>query len=91
MDDTENTASHEITTEAPTKRRTAPRKMTKVSTIRHDLEMTQKEFADAYHIPLSKLRNWEQGYKKPDAITSAYLKVIGRLPLEIKGILRNRK
>jgi len=41
-------------------------------------------FAAAYRIPLSTLKNWEQGRRMPDAPAAAYLLAIKRRP---KGIM----
>jgi putative transcriptional regulator len=53
-----------------------------VRLIRRSLRMSQQQFADAYHIPLPTLRNWEQGRRHPDAPAAAYLRVIARKPRE---------
>jgi len=53
--------------------------------IREKLNMSQVEFAKAYKIPLSTLKNWEQGRRRPDATASAYLWSIERYPKEIKA------
>ena len=53
--------------------------------IREKLNMSQSEFAKAYKIPLSTLKNWEQGRRRPDATASAYLWSIDRYPQEIKA------
>ena len=54
--------------------------------IRGKLKMSQADFAKAYKIPLSTLRNWEQGRRIPDATASAYLWSIERYPQEIKSV-----
>lgn len=51
--------------------------------IRKKLNMSQQEFSDAYGIPLSTLRNWEQGRRKLDNTAIAYLKTIMRFPKEV--------
>jgi putative transcriptional regulator len=38
-----------------------------VKAIRLSLRMSQHHFAVAYRIPLSTLKNWEQGRRMPDA------------------------
>ena len=53
-----------------------------VRSIRRSLRMSQQQFAEAYHIPISTLRNWEQGRRNPDAPAAAYLRVIARRPRE---------
>jgi putative transcriptional regulator len=51
-----------------------------VKVIRRAMALTQEEFAARYAIPLSTLRDWEQGRSEPDQSTRAYLKVIARDP-----------
>lgn len=55
--------------------------------IREQLNMSQTEFARAYHIPLPTLKGWEQGRRQPDATAAAYLNVIARLPDEARAAL----
>ncbi len=55
-----------------------------VKQIREKLKLSQTEFADAYRIPLSSLRNWEQGRRMPDATTFAYLISIMYYPKEVR-------
>jgi putative transcriptional regulator len=54
-----------------------------VKAIRLSLRMSQHHFAAAYRIPLSTLKNWEQGRRMPDAPALAYLLAIKRRPKEI--------
>lgn len=51
--------------------------------IRETLNMSQQEFSKAYGIPLSTLRNWEQGRRKLDATALSYLKAIMKFPKEV--------
>lgn len=60
-------------------------------TIRENLGLSQTEFAQTYKIPLSTLKNWEQGRRSPDATASAYLWTIERLPKEVKSVHRMKK
>lgn len=50
--------------------------MPRVKVIRRALRLTQEEFLARYRIPLSTLRDWEQGRSEPDQPAKAYLKVI---------------
>jgi putative transcriptional regulator len=50
--------------------------------------LSQQAFSNAYHIPLATLKGWEQGRRQPDAMASAYLSVIARLPAETKEALQ---
>lgn len=60
-----------------------------VRAIRRELHMSQHEFAEAYRIPLSTLKNWEQGRRAPDAPAAAYLQAIARRPQVIRDALQN--
>lgn len=51
-----------------------------VRAIRQSLKLSQPEFARRYALPLASLRKWEQGARKPDAATRAYLTLIARNP-----------
>ena len=64
----------------------APR-VPRVSTIRRALKLSQEEFANAFHIPIGTLRDWEQGRKEPDAAARAYLHVIAREPKTVRKAL----
>jgi putative transcriptional regulator len=57
--------------------------MPDVKAIRESLHMSQHRFAAAYRIPLSTLKNWEQGRRYPDAPAAAYLLAIQRRPKEV--------
>lgn len=50
--------------------------------IRKQMHMSQKEFSSAFGIPLSTLRNWEQGRRQLDATAISYLKTIMKYPKE---------
>jgi putative transcriptional regulator len=49
-----------------------------VKRIRQDARMSQAEFAGAFCINPRTLQEWEQGRRKPDATTRAYLAVIAK-------------
>src|SRR5687768_10442034 len=49
-----------------------------VKRIRTAAGMSQADFARAFHIELRTLQDWDQGRRKPDATTRAYLAVIQR-------------
>ena len=51
-----------------------------VREIRGQAGMSQAEFARAFCINPRTLQEWEQGRRKPDATTRAYLAVIARNP-----------
>ena len=60
-----------------------------VASVREELGMTQKEFAEQYYIKLQTLRNWEQEKRTPDSTTLAYLTCIAECPKEIWKILHH--
>ncbi len=47
-----------------------------VAKIRKKTKMTQKEFSVSFSIPLSTLRQWEQGQRVPQGPAQALLKII---------------
>lgn len=49
-----------------------------VAKIRKKTKLTQKEFAESFSIPLSTLRQWEQGQRVPRGPAQALLKIIDR-------------
>jgi putative transcriptional regulator len=62
-------------TELPTRRVVLPDEVD-VKRIRNKARMSQTEFARAFCINPRTLQEWEQGRRKPDATTRAYLAVI---------------
>jgi putative transcriptional regulator len=48
--------------------------------LRGHLGMTQTEFAKALRIPLSTLRNWEQGRVLPDPAARSLLTIVAKNP-----------
>jgi len=64
-------------TKLPTRRIVLPDKVD-VKRIRTMAGMSQAEFARAFCINPRTLQEWEQGRRKPDATTRAYLAVIAK-------------
>lgn len=64
-------------TKLPTRRIVLPNEID-VKRIRIMAGMSQAEFARAFCINPRTLQEWEQGRRKPDATTRAYLAVIAR-------------
>jgi putative transcriptional regulator len=54
---------------------------------RERAEMTQREFAEQYHINLRRLQDLEQGRTEPDSALEAYLKIIEHDPKLVERIL----
>lgn len=48
--------------------------------LRKQLGMTQNAFARALRIPLSTLRNWEQGRVRPDPAARSLLTIVAKNP-----------
>ena len=63
------------------------RRVPRVKWLRQRLGMTQVEFAEAFHLPLSTLRDWEQHRSTPDAPARALLLAIERDPKAMKKLL----
>lgn len=55
--------------------------------VRSTTSLSQKEFCVKYQIGLWALRGWEQGTRKPDTHTRAYLSLIKAYPERIAEML----
>jgi putative transcriptional regulator len=62
-------------------------RVSRVKVLRQRLGMTQAEFADAFHLPITTLRDWEQQRSKPDAPARALLLAIERAPELMRRLL----
>lgn len=51
-----------------------------VARLRRRLGLSQVQFVNRYRIPLSTLRQWEQGSREPDAATRLLIAVIAEEP-----------
>jgi putative transcriptional regulator len=58
-----------------------------VRAIRARLGMTQVAFAATFGLPITTLRDWEQGRARPDTAARSYLVVIGRRPEAVRAAL----
>jgi putative transcriptional regulator len=63
------------------------RRVPRVKWLRQRLGMTQTEFAEAFRLPLSTLRDWEQHRSTPDAPARALLLAIERDPKAVRKLL----
>ena len=63
------------------------RRVPRIKSLRRALGLSQEEFATRHHIPVSTLRDWEQGRFEPDAAARAYLTVIAREPEIVRRAL----
>ncbi|MCC6890082.1 MAG: helix-turn-helix domain-containing protein [Hyphomicrobiales bacterium] len=63
------------------------RRVSRVKELRQRLGMTQAEFAEAFHLPITTLRDWEQRRSTPDAPARALLLAIERNPKVMRRLL----
>src|SRR5215510_3108241 len=66
------------------------RRVSRVKVLRQRLGMTQAEFAEAFHLPITTLRDWEQHRSTPDAPARALLLAIERDPKVMRRLLSDR-
>ena len=66
------------------------RRVSRVKVLRQRLGMTQAEFARAFHLPITTLRDWEQRRSVPDAPARALLLAIERDPEAMRRLLAER-
>jgi putative transcriptional regulator len=66
------------------------RRVPQVKLLRQRLDMTQVEFAEAFHLPITTLRDWEQHRSTPDAPARALLLAIERNPGVMRKLLADR-
>jgi len=66
------------------------RRVSRVKVLRQRLGMTQMEFAQAFHLPITTLRDWEQRRSVPDAPARALLLAIERDPKVMRRLLSDR-
>jgi putative transcriptional regulator len=63
------------------------RRVSRVTLLRRRLGMTQAQFAQAFQLPISILRDWEQHRSSPDAPARALLLAIERDPEAMRLLL----
>ena len=63
------------------------RRVSRVKVLRQRLGMTQLQFAEAFHLPITTLRDWEQRRSTPDAPARALLLAIERDPEVMRRLL----
>ncbi len=66
------------------------RHVSRVKVLRERLGMTQTQFAEAFHLPITTLRDWEQRRSTPDAPARALLLAIERDPKVMRRLLADR-
>ena len=63
------------------------RRVSRVKVLRQRLDMTQMQFAEAFHLPITTLRDWVQRRSTPDAPARAQLLAIERDPQVMRRLL----
>ena len=58
-----------------------------IKAIRKHLAMTQKEFAESFHLPLGTVREWEIGRRVPDQAAQVLLSVIAAKPKLVQQVV----
>lgn len=58
-----------------------------VRQIRMRLRLSQQEFARRYALPITTVRKWEQGARRPDSASRAYLTMIDRDHKAVERVL----
>ena len=58
-----------------------------VRAIRSATNKTQKEFAEAYQLPIGTVRDWEQNRRQPDAPARVLLSLIEAAPGAVEGLV----
>jgi putative transcriptional regulator len=58
-----------------------------VRAVRKKLGLSQEQFAAAFGVSASTVRNWEQGRRRPEGPARVLLKVIEREPAAVKRAL----
>ena len=56
--------------------------------LRAQLQLTQKQFAEAFRLPLSTVKDWEQMRYMPDQAARNYLQVIAHNPDMVREALK---
>ncbi len=62
-------------------------RVSRVKVLRQRLGLTQVAFAEAFGLPISTLRDWEQNRSVPDAPARALLRAIEREPETMRRLL----
>jgi putative transcriptional regulator len=67
------------------------RRVSRVKALRQRVGMTQAEFAKAFHLPITTLRDWEQHRSTPDAPARALLLAVERDPEVMRRLLAEQR
>ena len=69
----------------------AMRRIPDVKRIRLRLGLSQEDFSRSYQIPLSTLRDWEQGRSEPDQTSRTLLQLIEGMPEDVRAVLEKSR
>ncbi len=58
-----------------------------IKAIRAKTKLTQPKFAEAFHLDVAALRDWEQGRRQPERAAQVLLALIDREPETVQRIL----
>jgi putative transcriptional regulator len=58
-----------------------------IRAIRAQLGLSREQFAKRFHLPTRTVQEWEQGRRRPDQATIAYLTVIAKNPEAVEKAL----
>ena len=58
-----------------------------IKAIRAKTRLTQPKFAEAFHLDVAALRDWEQGRRRPERAAQVLLALIDREPETVRRIL----
>ena len=63
-------------------------KASEIKEIREGLELSQAQFAKAFHLNFRTVQQWEQGVSKPSGPTTVLLWLISQIPHQILRALK---
>jgi putative transcriptional regulator len=58
-----------------------------IKAIRARTKLTQPKFAEAFHLDVAAVRDWEQGRRQPERAAQVLLELISREPETVQRIL----
>jgi putative transcriptional regulator len=58
-----------------------------IKAIRAKTKLTQPKFAEAFHLDVAAVRDWEQGRRQPERAAQVLLELIDREPETVQRIL----
>jgi putative transcriptional regulator len=64
-------------------------KPSEIKKVREQMEMSQAQFAKAFHLSFRTVQQWEQGATTPSGPTAVLLWLIARIPHQILKALKD--